>query len=92
MCPGMDAKTGFVNIKVRSFAADIQGPFTEQNKADIAAIINMFWAPRVEAEVSKETWENFKRISNPASEKCILNNDNYTGMLTYTMYSGVVDN
>jgi len=93
MCaPAWMRKAGFVNIKVRTFTADIQGPFTEQNKADIAAIINMFWLPRVEAEVSGETWENFKRISDPASEKCILNNENYTGMLTYTMYSGVVDN
>lgn len=93
MCaPAWMRKTGFVNIDVRTFTADIQGPFTKQNKSDIAAIINMFWAPRVEAEVSKETWETFKRISDSASPECILNSENYTGMITYTMYSGVADN
>lgn len=93
MCaPAWLRKAGFENIKVKTFTADIQGPLTEQNKADIAATINMFWAPQIEAEVSQEIWEKFKRISDPASEKCILNSENYTGMLAYTVYSGVVDN
>ncbi len=93
MCaPAWLRKAGFVNIKARTFTADIQGPLTEQNKADLTSIINMFWTSQVETEVSKETWEKFKRISDPVSPKCILNNEHYTGMITYTMYSGVVDN
>ncbi|WP_321494066.1 methyltransferase domain-containing protein [uncultured Desulfobacter sp.] len=92
MCaPAWMRKTGFVNIEARTFTADFQGPLTEQNKTDLSSIINMFWTPRVEAQVSRETWENFKRITDPASSRCILDNQDYTGMITYTMYSGVVE-
>lgn len=82
-------KSGLKNIRAKTFVADIQAPLSEQDKKGITALFNMFWA-QAEQEVPKEVREKYKKITNPVSDKYILNNESYTGLLTYTMFTGEV--
>ncbi|WP_321430879.1 class I SAM-dependent methyltransferase [uncultured Methanolobus sp.] len=90
MCaPAWMRKSGLENIQVRTFAADILAPLDEQEKEGITMLFDMFWA-EAEQEVSEKLWEQYKKIRNPESDEYILNNEDYTGLITYTMFTGEV--
>ncbi len=82
-------KAGLNNIQSRTFATDFQAPISESGKEGLLSLFNMFWA-NSEAEVSKEIWDKYKQITNPESGNYILNSEDYTGFLTYTMFTGKV--
>jgi demethylmenaquinone methyltransferase/2-methoxy-6-polyprenyl-1,4-benzoquinol methylase len=86
---GWMRKAGLENIQVRSFVADIQVPLGEQEKEGITMLFDMFWA-EAEQEVSEKVWKQYKKITNPESDEYILNNEDYAGLLTYTMFTGEV--
>ena len=74
-------KAGLQNIQSRTFASDIKNfPLN---------LASMFWG-RAEQEVSPEVWGKYKKISDKDSEEYPFNNDDYTGFLTYTMFTGQV--
>ena len=87
--PAWMRKVGLKNIQVQTFVADIYAPLDENKKEGLLTLFNMFWA-NAEQEVSKEIWKDYKNITNPESEEYILNNKDYTAMLTYTMFTGEV--
>jgi ubiquinone/menaquinone biosynthesis C-methylase UbiE len=82
-------KTGLQNISVQTFASDISAPLNEVNKKGLHCLFDMFWSAS-EAEVSKDIWNKYTEITNPQSDKYILNQPGYTGFLTYTMSIGEV--
>ncbi len=82
-------KSGLKNIWAKTFAADIQAPLSKQEKEGLKMLFDMFWA-RAEQEVSRKVWKEYKKITNPDSKEYILNNEGYTGLLTYTMFIGEV--
>uniref|UniRef100_UPI001A933904 hypothetical protein n=1 Tax=Methanolobus psychrotolerans TaxID=1874706 RepID=UPI001A933904 len=73
----------------KTFAADIQAPLDEQETEGITMLFDMFWAA-AEKEVTEKVWEQYKKITNPESDEYILNDEDYTGLLTYTMFTGEV--
>ena len=90
MCtPAWLRKAGLKNIQVKSFLADISAPFNEKDKENMGILFNMFWA-QAEQEVPKDIWEKFRTLINPDSDKYIMNSQAYTGLLTYTMFTGEV--
>lgn len=83
------SKTGLTNIKSKTFVSDIQGPLEPDKKIMVNQFLNMFWG-QTEPEVSCELWNQFMDITDPASKNYILNRDDYTGFITYTMFTGEV--
>jgi hypothetical protein len=82
-------RTGLVCISAQSFAADIMKPQDEAAEEGICFLMEMFWG-RAEKEVSEEIWQQFKGITDPKSGDYILSSDGYSGVLTYTMFTGEV--
>lgn len=78
---------GFKKIYARTFLADIEAPFSDNEKKAINLLIWMLWE-KAEAEAGKEDWSMFKRISDPDSDDYVLNNKNYYGFYTYTSFNG----
>jgi demethylmenaquinone methyltransferase/2-methoxy-6-polyprenyl-1,4-benzoquinol methylase len=90
MCtPAWMRKAGLENIRAKTFAADIRAPLDEQEREGIRMLFDMFWAA-AEREVPERVWEEYQRITDPASGDYILDNESYAGFLTYTMYTGEV--
>lgn len=90
MCtPVWMQRSGLKNIRVKTFAADIQAPLSEEEKEGVVMLFNMFWA-QAEQEVSEPVWMKYRNITSPDSDEYILNNEGYTGLLTYTMFMGEV--
>jgi demethylmenaquinone methyltransferase/2-methoxy-6-polyprenyl-1,4-benzoquinol methylase len=80
---------GLENIRCRTFACDIVGPFSQEDEVGMVRMAEMFWG-KAEAEVSPEIWEQYKRITDPGSRECIFRKEGYAGFVTYTMYTGNV--
>ncbi len=85
--PAWLRRAGLTDIEVKSFAADLCAPFDELEREGLAILFNMLWEP-AEPEVSESTWEKYSSLANPESDSFILNDINYAGLLTYTMYVG----
>ncbi len=82
-------KAGLKNIRSRTFTADIKVSPDQYSKVNMKTLFDMFWGS-AEKEVNKEVWSVYKRITNARSSESVLNSD-YTGFLTYTIFTGTVD-
>lgn len=80
-----DAK--FSEIQINTFVGDIVGPLNEKEKSALSVFFQMFWG-NSHKEVSQEDWLNFNALCVPESNKYILNNPDYYGYYTYTMFQG----
>ena len=81
-------KAGFKNISAKTFLADINAPLDENTRNVLNIFFQMFWG-QSEGQVSKEDWNEFKRICNPNSNDYVLNNPHYYGFYTYTVFKGI---
>ncbi|MBI9108517.1 MAG: class I SAM-dependent methyltransferase [Spirochaetales bacterium] len=82
-------RIGLKNIKSRTFAADIRWSADDEDEKSVSGLLDMFWG-RAHAEVSPESWSQYKSITDLNSENCIFNRPDYAGFLTYTMFTGEV--
>ncbi|MCT4600610.1 MAG: methyltransferase domain-containing protein [Marinifilaceae bacterium] len=80
--------SGLANIKAKTFAVDIQAPMSEIQKAGAHFLMYHLYA-QAEYEIPKDRWEVFKKITDINSKKYILNQEEYSGFFTYTMYTGI---
>ena len=87
--PAWLLKAGLENIQTKTFAADINTPLNDLEKIGLHFLFDMFWG-RCEPEVSKEIWGKYKDITTPGSEEYIVKQSGYAGLLTYTMFTGIV--
>ncbi len=82
-------KTGFSNIKSKTFAVDIIGPIGPEIRKAFHGLSNKLWAT-AEEELSPELLKTYREITDPSSNLYIFNEPDYTGFLTYTMFSAIV--
>ncbi len=85
--PAWLRRAGLTNIEVKSFVADLCAPFDETKSEGLVTVCSYFWG-QAKPEVSESTWEKYSSLVNPESDSFILNDINYAGLLTYTMYVG----
>lgn len=85
--PAWLRRAGLTDIEVKSFVADLCAPFDELKSEGLVTMFNLLWG-QAEPEVSDSTWEQYSSLVNPESDSFILNDINYAGLLTYTMYVG----
>ena len=73
----------------RTFVAEVQAPLNPELREAIAFCFSMFWG-NLETHVSNDNWDAFQRLCDPDSDDFILNNPDYYGFLTYTLFYGKV--
>ena len=86
-CKRWLAKANFKNIRANTFLGDISGPFSEEKKNALTTFFQMFWS-ETEKEVSKADWEKFNALCSPDSNEFILNQPDYYGFYSYTLFQG----
>jgi ubiquinone/menaquinone biosynthesis C-methylase UbiE len=78
---------GFSDISVKTYVGDITAPLNENDRNALRYLLDMFWA-HSEAEVTKNDWDEFTRISDPDAHDSILKHEYYYGFYTYTLFRG----
>jgi ubiquinone/menaquinone biosynthesis C-methylase UbiE len=80
-------KAGFKNISAKTFTGDILAPLSDNDLNAMNILIQMLWGTS-QAEMDESNWNEFKSLSDQQSEKYILNNPEYYGFYTYTLFTG----
>jgi ubiquinone/menaquinone biosynthesis C-methylase UbiE len=78
---------GFKNVSAKTFLADINAPLDDKTKNGLHLFIEMLWGDS-ENQISEKDWKEYKRICDPDSSEYILNNQQYYGFYTYTLFIG----
>lgn len=92
MIHGMNAgnwleRMGFTNISSRTFLADINAPFNDNDILAMNILFPMLWG-EAEARVDREDWDLFQRITDPDSPDYLLKNPHYHGFYSYSLFTG----
>lgn len=77
-------KSGFMDIKSRTFASDIIGPIGPEVRAAFHGFADMLWYSAKE-ELSTALMNKYREITDPESEAYIFNKLDYTGF-TYDFH------
>ena len=80
---------GLTDCKANTFTADVHAPFCEDIREALTATFPMLWG-KVETGVTKQDWDDYKRLCKPESPDFILNQPGYYAFLTYSMFHGMV--
>lgn len=78
---------GFSSVYAKSYLGDIESPLSNNDKESIKILMNMLWE-KSGPEVSKEDWELYRKLASQDSGNYILNNKDYYGFYTYTLFTG----
>lgn len=73
----------------RTYVSDLQAPLGARMRESLTYCLGMLWG-NLEAQVSKEDWQAYQRLCDPASNQFILQDPAYYGFITYTVFSGMV--
>jgi len=82
------SNAAFISVQANSFIGDIVGPLNENDKRALATFFQMLWG-NSSKDVSKKDWQKFTEISLPDSNDFILNQSDYYGYYTYTLFRGI---
>ncbi|MCP4678469.1 MAG: class I SAM-dependent methyltransferase [Deltaproteobacteria bacterium] len=84
-------EAGLTNTKVLTFVTSVHAPLSPKIRQAMTDILEMRW-PDVEPELSKEDFDLYRRLTDPASPDFILNLPDYYGFYTYSVFRGWVPN
>jgi demethylmenaquinone methyltransferase/2-methoxy-6-polyprenyl-1,4-benzoquinol methylase len=86
MCArGWLRRAGLENPQAQSFLAEHQAPLDDRIRESLTFCFNMFH-DSLKTALPEEDEAEFQRICNPESEDFILNNPDYYGNLSYTIF------
>jgi len=80
---------GLTDLQVMTFDCSVHAPLSAEIRTAMTDILEMRW-PDVEPELSKEDFELYQRLTDPASPDFILNLPDYYGFYTYSVFRGKV--
>ncbi len=86
---GWLSHAGLGELAARTFVVDVHAPLSEDQRAALAAIIEMRWG-NPNAELPSDDWATFERIRDRASPDSIVDCADYFGFFTYTLFRGRV--
>ena len=84
---GWMAEAGLGERRVQTLAGQFQAPLDPEQKEALAALLAMRW-PGAEKELGPEEAELFLRLTRPGSGEYILDQGDYQGFFTYTLFWG----
>jgi len=74
---------------VRTIAGDAYAPLSQEMRTALTGMFEMRW-PGVEKEINAEDWSDLKRLIAPDSQDFILDEPDYYGFFTYSLFSGKI--
>ncbi len=80
-------KADLKNISVKTFTGDIAAPLSENDQNAVNILVKMLWGA-CESEVAEKERKDFKSLSDPNSDRYLLNGQHYYGFYTYTLFVG----
>ena len=80
---------GLTEIRVRTFPAETHAPLSADKRDALAFWFSMFWGD-LAAYVSKEDWAQYRRLCDPGSTECVLDDPDYHSLITYTLFPAMV--
>ena len=80
---------GLKHPVARTFVAEFQAPLSRELREGVAFCLSMLWE-NLEGRVSTEDWEAYCRLCHPDSNEFILDNPDYYGFVTYTLFRAEV--
>ncbi|MBN1837930.1 MAG: class I SAM-dependent methyltransferase [Spirochaetales bacterium] len=83
--PGWLKRAGFIEVSARSFTQDISAPLDEKLRRALLALIEMRWLD-AEKELCRADRRVYRRITDPGSADCIVDQPDYYGFYTYTLF------
>jgi len=81
-------KAGFNKLRSITYLDNINGPFNEQLKKTLIILYKMLWG-HLENELTESDWHFFERLIDPNDPIFILDNPDFHGYFTYTLFEGV---
>ena len=82
---GWMRKAGFAEAAARPFTEGVCAPFEEPIRKALLALIRMRWL-EAEKELSRADRRLYRRITDPSSPDFILNQPDYYGFYTYSLF------
>jgi ubiquinone/menaquinone biosynthesis C-methylase UbiE len=82
---GWMRKAGFREAKAQPFTEGLCAPFDETVRSALLTLIEMRWL-EAEKELSRADLQLYQRITDPASADFILDQPDYYGFYTYTLF------
>lgn len=79
------------DIKVKTFVSDFSSPLSQLDKEGLLMTFDMLYNKNLKEEIDSESWDKYKKITNPKSKNFILDNKDYYGFITYTLFYGRVN-
>jgi len=86
---GWLAKGGLAEISARTFVSDIQAPLGDDIVEALDSLFHMLWGEPL-PELAKTDWAEFERLCLRESPDFILNEPDYHGFFTYSLFYGKV--
>ncbi len=80
-------QANFRKIQAKTYLQNIAGPLDNNTRKAVDILMKMLWE-KSQSEVHINEWKKFQMISNPNNENYILDNPNYYGFFTYTLFQG----
>lgn len=78
---------GFKDIKATTYLDNINAPLDDIQRDALVILFKMLWG-HLENELLPSDWQFYKRLINPADKLFILDNPDYYGFYTYTLFEG----
>ncbi|MBU2649554.1 MAG: methyltransferase domain-containing protein [Bacteroidetes bacterium] len=79
---------GFKDTCSRTFLHDINAPLSENDRESLFILFDMLWSS-AEKELDIKDYQKYKSLCDPLSPDNVLNNTEYSGFYTYTMFKGL---
>lgn len=80
---------GLQDVRVETFAGDVQAPLSSKERTALISLFEMLWG-EPQSEVAPEDWAEYKRLCTPQSPDFILDIPDYYAFFTYSMFRGRV--
>jgi len=81
------SEVGLMDIRGRTFVADIQGPLSDQAQDDMHYCFQMLWG-RAAEELPEKEREHFRVLCLNSSPDFIASQAFYYGFISYTLFTG----
>jgi ubiquinone/menaquinone biosynthesis C-methylase UbiE len=78
-------EAGLAQVEARTFVGEVRAPLSEGDRAALTALLEMLWT-----EPTPEDVAEYRRVCRPESPEFILNEADYYGFFTYTLFRGQV--
>ena len=83
-------ESGIGGVKIRTFSGDVSGPASADMRDALTAFFKMRWGA-ARSEMTGSDGRLFRRLCDPDSPEFLPDRDDYYGLFTYTVFTGIVD-